>query len=184
MSEKQRMGGWMQTYLGGQIYPLDPHPSELDIQDIAHSLSMQCRFNGHTKRFYSVAEHCCHVSDILPEPLKLAGLLHDASEAYLCDLPRPIKQTEGFADIYRQAESALERMIAIRFGFEYPYEQAIHEADEKLLWTEAIQLMSPLHPDWPVGEQIAGLMLSCWSPNQAENHFYARYLLLTEGANK
>lgn len=183
MSEQQRMGGWMQTYLGGQIYPLDPHPSELDIQDIAHSLSMQCRFNGHTKRFYSVAEHCCHVADILPEPLKLAGLLHDASEAYLCDLPRPIKQTKGFADVYRQAESVLERLIAVRFGFEYPYEQAIRDADEKLLWTEAIQLMSPLHPDWLVGDPVQGLALECWIPSQARDCFLWRYFSIIEQQN-
>lgn len=176
----QRIGDWMQTYSGMQVFPLDPQPYELDIQDIAHSLAMQCRFNGHTKVFYSVAEHCCHVSDILPAPLKLTGLMHDASEAYLCDLPRPIKRSPGFADAYLIAERNLERIIAVRFGFEFPYDSAIHDADNRLLCTEALQLMTPLHPEWKDRHRtIEGLVLPCWSPEEAREQFLNRYFAMT-----
>lgn len=178
---RERIGDWIQTHTGGQMYPLDPHPAELNIQDIAHSLAMQCRFNGHTKVFYSVAEHCCHVHDVLPANLKLAGLLHDASEAYLCDLPRPIKRSGGFAAAYLTAEFALERVIAVRFCFEFPYDPAIHSADNKLLGTEAVQLMAPLHPDWRDRcEPIEGLVLPCWSPEDAREQFLSRYFAITE----
>ena len=61
MSKRSR-GSWAQTFTGRQFFPLDPDPQDIDIVDIAHSLAMQCRYNGHTDRFYSVAEHCVHVS--------------------------------------------------------------------------------------------------------------------------
>lgn len=180
MDKQERIGQWIQTYSGMQMYPLDPRPYELDIQDIAHSLAMQCRFNGHTKAFFSVAEHSCHVSDILPAPLKLTGLMHDASEAYLCDMPRPLKRCEGFAEKYLEAERELERIIAVRFGLDYPFDDAIHDADNRLLCTEALQLMAPLHPEW--GDHyrpVEGLVLPCWGPEEAREQFLNRYFALT-----
>lgn len=175
----QKRTGWIQTYRMIQFSPLEPREDDLHIEDIAHSLSMQCRFNGHTNSFYSVAEHCCHVSDWLPKPLKLAGLLHDASEAYLCDLPRPLKYLDALAG-YRQAESRLESLIANRFGFDYPLDDLIKEADERLLATEARQLMAPLHPEFEIGESVKGLKLACWSPMQAKDAFLWRYYNLKE----
>lgn len=111
-----RNGDWIQTFTCQQMYPLDPREAEIDILDIAHALANLCRFNGHVKQFYSVAEHSCHVSDLLPQVWKLTGLLHDASEAYLCDLPRPIKRSPGFAEGYLRAERDLERVITKKFG--------------------------------------------------------------------
>lgn len=175
----ERIGGWIQTYTVGQFWPLDPRPEEIHILDIAHSLSMQCRFNGHTLGFYSVAEHCCHVHDLLPAPLKRAGLLHDASEAYLCDLPRPLKKSPGFGTLYQEAEERLEIVIAARFGFEFPYASAVHDADARLLATEAAQLMTPLHPEWPdYGAPVEGLVLPCWTPARARTEFLARFTRL------
>ena len=92
-----RGDGWITTYTGQHFYPLDPRPHEVNMLDIAHALSMICRFNGHTQFFYSVAEHsirCAyHAHEQWPDriELQLAALLHDASEAYLCDIPRPVK---------------------------------------------------------------------------------------------
>lgn len=177
-----RIGDWIQTYQGGQMYPLDPLQSEISFFDIAHALGNLCRFNGHCKRFYSVAEHSCHVSDILPAPLKLVGLLHDASEAYLCDMPRPIKRSEGFAEKYLEAEERLMRVIGARFGFAWPPEQAIHEADNRLLATEALQIMAPLHPEWrDHGIPVNGLILPCWGPEKAKSEFLARLFSLMDG---
>lgn len=172
----ERIGNWIQTFSGGQVWPLDLRPGEIHIVDIAHSLSMQCRFNGHTSEFYSVAEHCCHVHDLLPAPLKRAGLLHDASEAYLCDLPRPLKKSPGFGTLYQAVERELEATIAARFGFDFPYASAVHDADARLLATEAAQLMSPLHPAWPdYGAPVGGLILPCWIPARARTEFLNRF---------
>ncbi|MEM4379972.1 MAG: hypothetical protein QXL01_04720, partial [Thermoplasmatales archaeon] len=84
------MEPWIETYSGKKFDYLAQ--SELDIEDIAHALSNLCRFNGHTRVFYSVAEHSVNVSSMVPPELKIAALLHDAAEAYIGDVPSPLKQ--------------------------------------------------------------------------------------------
>ena len=89
-------GPYIQTVSGRRVNPLDPSPDDIDVHDIAVALSNQCRFGGHTRRYYSVAQHACIVSDQMLErgadaQDALWGLLHDASEAYLVDLPHPLK---------------------------------------------------------------------------------------------
>ena len=170
-----RIGDWIQTYSGIQMYPLDPKENEIHIEDIAHALSMLCRFNGHTSEFYSVAEHCCHVHDILPHELKLTGLLHDASEAYLCDMPRPIKRSPGFASEYLAAESRLMMVIAKKFDLQWPMHERVEQADNAVLATEARRLMAPLHPEWKDHYGAADIDLPLWSPIQARDEFLRRY---------
>lgn len=75
------------TFTGRRIDTLAPDPCEIEIDDIAHSLAQQCRFLGHTDGFYSVAQHSVLVSGFVPDRDALWGLLHDAAEAYVCDLP-------------------------------------------------------------------------------------------------
>ena len=94
------------TYTGKHVHSLSPHPEEIDIDDVAHSLSQMCRFLGHTDGFYSVGQHSVLVSELVPAQDALWGLLHDASEAYLCDLPAPIKRDPEMG-IYRIAEDRL-----------------------------------------------------------------------------
>lgn len=171
----ERVGDWSQTYTGRKVYPLDPREDEIDIIDIAHSLAMQCRFNGHTRVFFSVAEHCCLAHDLAPQSLKLAALLHDASEAYLCDLPRPIKCHETFALGYTEAELALMRLIACRFGFEFPLPAEVQTIDRRLAMTEALQLMAPLHEWKDRPGPFQGLHLGCWHPVFARAQFLERY---------
>src|SRR4051812_6540197 len=89
---KQQKGDWMQTISGKAFFPLDPRPADVDIQDIAHALAFQCRFGGHVKEFYSVAEHSVRVSLICAHEDAKWGLLHDATEAYLSDIVRPVKR--------------------------------------------------------------------------------------------
>lgn len=176
----KRTGDWIQTYQGTQMYPLDPRADEIDIRDIAHALSNLCRFNGHVKKFYSVAEHSCHVSDLFDSDyLRLVGLLHDASEAYLCDMPRPIKRCNGFSNLYLQAEERLMQVIAVRFSIQWPMPTSIVIADNRLLGTEAAQLMAPLHPEWAdLYEPVSGLELPCWTPSEARDQFLCRYTQL------
>ena len=109
-----RLDGFIGTFSGLRFWPLNPNPEKILIEDVAHSLAHQCRFGGHVWRFYSVAEHSVHVSNLYPSEDVLWGLLHDASEAYLVDLPRPLKLLPEFA-LYREAERRLQRAVAVRF---------------------------------------------------------------------
>lgn len=142
-------GDWMQTYTGRAFYPFDPVPEEIDIEDIAHALSMLCRYGGHSNVFYSVAEHSVYVSTLLPQELKLVGLLHDATEAYLVDMPRPIKK--GMPQ-YRDVEDRLWTAVARRFDLPEVLPQAVHDADVAMLFAEQSQLLKPSPlPGWGMG---------------------------------
>jgi len=147
---------WIQTYTGRKFHPLDPSEAEFDIRDIAHSLSLLCRFNGHCLRFYSVAEHSVRVARILPEEHRLWGLLHDAGEAYVTDLPRPVKKQ---MPIFRAFEDRILERVAQVFGLSWPMPALVKAADDTLLATEARDLMAPHPADWglgtnPLDEQI------------------------------
>jgi hypothetical protein len=134
---------WIQTNGGGRFYPLNPTAASIEIEDIAHALSNLCRFNGHCDRFYSVAEHSFLVSRMVPPEYRLEALLHDASEAYLCDVPRPLKHLPEFAR-YREIETEVQAEILARFDV-FPSPEsiaAIHEADNRMLATEARDLMT------------------------------------------
>lgn len=129
----------IRTVSGIYINVFDPKPEMICIEDIAHSLTYQCRFGGHLPKFYSVAQHSLNCSFLIDEPeLKLAALLHDASEAYLLDIPKPIKS--GLSN-YKEIEDRLMKVIAERFGFEYPLNDKIKKADEQMLWVEWDYLM-------------------------------------------
>lgn len=121
----------IRTYGGRYIDPLNPDPEAIDINDIAHALSNICRFGGHTMRFYSVAEHSLHVMQLVKAPeLKLCALLHDASEAYLLDIPSPVKHR--LTD-YKQAEFKLMTIIARKYRFEWPKPKEVQLADDRAL---------------------------------------------------
>ena len=165
---------WIQTYTGKQFWPLDPRPEDLDIVDIAHALSNICRFTGHCRTFYSVAEHSCHVSIILPPELKLWGLLHDASEAYLCDIASPVKHQMPH---YQRFERRLMLTVAERFNLLAEYSNypelptLVHEADMTLCATEVRDLMGAPPVPWrplppPLPEVIVPM-----SPGRAELWF-------------
>jgi 5'-deoxynucleotidase YfbR-like HD superfamily hydrolase len=137
----------IRTFTGILFDPLNPCVEDIKIQDIAHALSHVCRFTGHVSHFYSVAEHSIRVAERLPKELQLAGLLHDASEAYISDVSSPLKHSEGFAR-YREIEAVLQEVIYNRFGVRNGYDPKVKEADawalgeetkylvEKKPWTE------------------------------------------------
>lgn len=155
----KRNGDWMQTFTGRMFWPLDPRPDEVSIVDIAHALSLQCRFGGHCKSFYSVAEHSVRVSLIVPSDLKLWGLLHDAAEAYLVDLPRPIKHSSTMGSEYRAIERRVMHAICEHFGLPIAEPPAVKHADEVMLATEARDLLGKPPAPWcelpsPIQEKI------------------------------
>lgn len=123
----------IRTFSGIAMNVFEPTIEMISIEDIAHSLSMQCRFGGHLKKFYSVAEHCTNAVKLVPEEHRLAALLHDASEAYLLDMPSPIKCR---MPEYKAIEKKLMEVIAYKFGFEYPLHPFVKNADVVLLHEE------------------------------------------------
>lgn len=142
------MSPWIETVSGIHFHFLDPKSEEIKITDIAHGLSMNCRFVGQCRGFYSVAEHSWHVARMLegtPAIVQLAGLLHDASEAYITDVASPVKQ---FMPEYQKMEDNIMRAIAEKYGFEYPLHPAIKHADLSMLSNEAHHLLTSRGNDW------------------------------------
>ena len=128
---------WIHTISGKRIDYKSVDPLQIDIEDIAISLGNQCRFNGHLHNFYSVAEHSVHVSCLVDRRLRLASLLHDASEAYLSDIPSPLKK---ILPQYVEMEGVFESAIAKRFNLEWLTEDdknKIKTADMEMLCVEA-----------------------------------------------
>lgn len=176
-----RKGDWMQTASGRRFWPLDPRADEIDIGDIAHALSNQCRFAGHCHEFYSVAQHSVLVARWLEEhapPYALHGLLHDAAEAYLVDLPRPVKRQPEM-EPYRNAEHAIERVIAERFGLVWPWPEIVKRADDVLLATEARDLMARPVNAWAPMPAPWGNRIEPWIPTMARAKFLASFQRLT-----
>ena len=134
----------IQTYTGKSFNPLAGENEDcgpIELIDIAHALSHLCRFNGHTKRFYSVGEHSLHVACVLAHtsPENQAwGLLHDAAEAYLGDMVRPIKQR---MPEFKAIEDRLLQRIAKRFDLVWPIPDVVFDADDIMLATEFRDLM-------------------------------------------
>ena len=107
---------WLQTFSGKIFHPLDPNPEEICIEDIAHCLANICRFHGSVNRFYSVAEHSCHISRYCDPKYALEGLMHDASEAYIIDVPSPVKYE---LPKYKIIEKRIEKVIAQKWNLVY-----------------------------------------------------------------
>ena len=167
-----RLGDWMQTYTGRQFWPIDPRPDEICIEDIAHALSMQCRYGGHTTRFYSVAEHCCHVHDACSDQNKLWALLHDASEAYIQDVIRPLKPS---LTEYKTFERRVMFAVCQAFKMKPQQPPEVDVLDKRILGDEAAQVMSaPPAPWYFIGEPL-GVKIHGWSPETAKAEFLERF---------
>lgn len=165
------------TYHGNCVHPLSPKPGEIDIEDIARSLSQQCRFLGHTEAIYSVAQHSVLVSEIVPCEDALWGLLHDASEAYLGDLPSPIKR-EPEMSFYRVVEGRLMLAVCHKFGLPAEMPQSVMAADKIILATEFRDVTTVDDLDWIIrecGHAPLDRRITPWPPVVAEDRFLARF---------
>ncbi len=139
---------WIQTYTGKKFDVRQPRPEDVCWMDIAHSLSQQCRFNGHTKHFYSVAQHCWIMSLNVPQEFALYALLHDAAEAYIGDMPAPVKQL--FPE-FSVMEDMLLSCIYKAAGIPEPSAEAlavVKEYDLRMLMTERQQLLGEPPEPW------------------------------------
>src|ERR1035441_7040204 len=166
------------TFSGIRFWPLLPNPDDILIADIAHALAHQCRFGGHASKFYSVAEHSIYVSQLCLPEHALWGLLHDASEAYLIDLPRPLKQLPEFA-AYREAERRLQRAVAARFGIPPDQPASVTAADDTMLWIEAQSLLGSMAVEVIRDTRPPFEITDSLLPVEAERLFLARFKELT-----
>lgn len=174
-SRFSRKGDWIQTFTGKQFWPLDARVEEIDIHDIAHSLAFQCRFGGHCGRFYSVAEHCVlmlryinSIAEGITHEVRLWALLHDATETYLVDLPRPVKNS---IPDYKVIETNLMNVICDRFGMDHEMPKIVKEIDTRILMDEAYQNMKTPPQSWNDNVPPLGIQLQYWSPEEAEMWF-------------
>ncbi len=151
------------TASGTYVNILDPDPATIDIRDIAHALSSIHRYTGHTCAPYTVAEHSLRVSGFLrargyTPASQLAGLLHDASEAYLGDVVSPLK---ALLPDYRAIEKNFERVIEMRFNVTFIDRPEIKMADLALLACERKALL-PQTPNYE-WEIIRGIDPECYA---------------------
>ncbi|MGR2663142.1 phosphohydrolase [Chromobacterium haemolyticum] len=162
----------IETVTGRLVDLLHPSPADIEIYEIAHHLSHLCRFGGACRPFYSVAEHSVRVARILPPRLQLAGLLHDAAEAYVGDVVTPLKRV---LPSYQYTEGLLAAAIETRFRLELSEEDraAIRRADLVLLATERRDLMPQSGAEWPILAGVAPLpeRIKPMSIEQAVAHF-------------
>lgn len=172
-----RKGDWLQTYTGRQFWPLDPRPDDVHIEDIAHALSMLCRFGGHCDRFYSVAEHSIYVSQFSQEHA-LWGLLHDASEAYLVDIPRPLKR---LMPDYRIIEAGVQFAICKAFGLPAEMPAQVERADRAILMDERLQIMSGSAQAWSTDMEPLGVTIGGYQPSTAKILFLEAFRRLMRG---
>lgn len=187
--------GTFNTFSGRSVSLYDPTPEMICIEDIAHALSHVCRFGGHTREFYSVAQHSCLVSYLAPAEWRLAALMHDATEAYLGDVIRPLKNilngkrqensahsyTEGSEAsfqpaIYKEIESVFERVIAKKFGIDHTMYGGIKPYDIRALEIEHGYFF--LHEP-RIFSRCFNSEEPCWTPTIAKEVFISTFNELT-----
>jgi uncharacterized protein len=173
-------GPYLQTVSGRWVNPFDPDPDQLDPGDIARALANLCRFGGHCRAFYSVAQHSVIVSRLVEErggdvEDAFAALMHDATEAYLGDMPHPLKHRSPLGAAFKAAEDDLERALRAHFRIK-PDVPEIKRADRALLATER-RAFSAETWHWPEldGVEPLGIDLRAWSPDEAAQAFAERY---------
>lgn len=184
---------WILTRSGVKFDLLAPTAAMINPVDIAHSLSMQCRFNGHTEHFYSVAQHSCIVADLVPEEHQLAALLHDAPEAYVGDLVRPLKVemreysiAMGIEPIYQAVEHRIWLAICEHFQINPELPPCVHDADMIALATERRDLMPDHSAPWAclAGTQPRAERIEPLPPSAASIMYFNRLMELLSSTNR
>jgi len=174
------MSDWMMTRSGRRVWPFHMVLSDVNIEDIAHSLSLQCRFNGHCNRFYSVAEHCVHVSAALWSAWDNTlwakqGLIHDAHEAYTGDLIRPIKERMGTETaLWYKLEEDAEATVAESLQVQWPFDAIVKVYDQRIIMNEKEALFDG---DGPWDDELPPLdvVIRCWSPERAKEMYLEQW---------
>jgi 5'-deoxynucleotidase YfbR-like HD superfamily hydrolase len=182
---EDRIGDWICTRTGIRFYPFDPREDEISIVDIAHHLSMICRFGGACAELFTVAQHSVMGSLAIEPAFAMEFLLHDAAEAYICDIPRPIKRHPDFARVYDPVESKIDRLIRRKFNLPETMSPDVKRMDNVMLATEKRDLMNATSQQWHAGDgfKLPDPLLARiipWEPRYARRQFLARFCELTE----
>ncbi len=177
---------WIETFTGKRVNPMHLDEELIDINDIAHSLALQCRFVGHCLVFYSIAEHSILVADLVAEEMAesyaednpskhcLAALLHDAAEAYIGDISRPIKHDPAFKFAVELEKQILGKVM-LKYNCTGADWQLIKKADDIMLATEAKLLMADSGKDWYLPEPALDRMPLLSAADTPEEIFLAKF---------
>lgn len=174
---------WIQTYRGFAVDFVEPDIKTICIEDIARGLAFQCRYNGHCRKFYSVAQHSVLVSEAIEKHvarlvgLELCGLMHDAAEAYCGDLVAPVKQVLRVVDDleFDDMEARLMGVIAQRFNLITPFPEVVREYDLRMLATEHRDLFGPCSRDWKLRFEPLPSTIEPWTAELSERRFLERF---------
>jgi len=172
---------WISLLSGGQFNYNKPEESDVTLDDLATALSNICRFSGHLPYFYSVAQHLVNTSRIVPVEYAFDALMHDTSEAFTNDLPTPLKWA---LPIFKELEVKIEGAMAEKFGFNFPYDPVVKEADTNMLILEKLYVKKDMSV-WPnyAGIEVDHLLdkvdLKPWQPVRAKREFLDRFYQLT-----
>lgn len=181
------MHPFIMTASGEDFWFLNPAPETILIEDIAAALSKICRYTGHCRHFYSVAQHSVIVSHLVPEEQALEGLLHDASEAYLGDMSAPLKrQLPEYQEIEGIVESAIAKKFGLMYNLDLGWPSAVKRADIQVLALEKKLLLPESKTPWGILDGVEcpdeKLLHHCWQPVVAELRFLQRFVELTSAA--
>ena len=177
----KRYGDWIMTYTGGQFYPLDPRPDEINITDIAHGLSQLNRYCGQAEFPWSVAQHSIAMSYLVPQEHALACLLHDASEAYMADLPRPLKKSlPSYVEIESYLLSAIGHLYLVDL-----FHPVVKDCDNRMLVTEASVLFRGrsawwLDPKYPKAYSLSEVWIEEVPWRDVKDKFLRRFSELSQ----
>jgi hypothetical protein len=167
------ISNWVLTRTGKRFYPAAPVLKDISIIDIAWSLSMQCRYTGHTNRFYSVAEHSLYLAEFATPENQRMALLHDASEAYLTDIAAPVKQQ---LINYSTMEATLQEAIAIKFDLPLKIPEEVKELDRRIVLDELAFFMGANGNDWGIAGNKLGVIFNAdFSPEYYYRKFLAKF---------
>lgn len=171
---KDRIGDWMQLLDGRRFYPLDFRVEDVDVEDIAYGLARESRFNGKYKReipFYSVAHHSIIGSRLIQKEFAFDFLMHDASEAYLKDLPKPVK---NLLPEYSKLENKIQKIILQKFNLSLIKIPEIKEVDDRMLYTEKRDIMQK--EIWKADIKPFDFKITeFWTPQEAYIKFMERF---------
>lgn len=192
--ENPAFNGWITAKGGIRFDLLNPDPDHLDIRTIAHAIGNVCRFSGHTSRHYSVAQHSILVSELVTllgglDGDAYTGLMHDAQEAYVGDVPTPLKR---LLPEYKRIEDGIAARIADRYHVAAPLPQIVKDADLYALYLERDELMPEQPEPWEhehlaeeardllesANHGVAGLVTEAWQPEYASEMFLLRFAQL------
>jgi hypothetical protein len=178
---------WIETFTGKRFNVMQPKAEDICIEDVAHALALQCRFNGHSRVPLSIAEHCVRVSWLVEKlggtfEERKWGLCHDAGEAFLGDLPRPIKHGTQAGFLFGSLEDGIMLAVCERFGLPPDEPLIVREADMVMLATERRDLMIQIDGWGDLPEPLGETILP-WTWKRAEREFLYEYALLVNGAS-